>query len=602
MVREMRKLYPPSTLFFALFTICYPLSTVVWAVPPPPGFPLPEGVVCRVNRQAAETRVAALKAAPFFPPPISPTTAYVLVVRVDFSDKTMTKTKAETETFFEKLKEFYLENSYGILTVSATVTNRTAGGSAGAQGSYRLPQTMATYGQGMCSDWDRLAKDAMNAANTDYNIADARADLAGNQPFNHIMIYHAGNGAETTSLPNKLCDNDDIWSVFVPTGTSGGSSDIKNVTGDFFRYAGISFNGVTVVPETEAGGIDPLGVIVHEYGHQLGLPDLYNAQGGGATVVGKWSLMDAGVYIGSPQGSNPAHLDAWSKQFLGFSAPQTVSSAKDQTFSIEQAELSRTAFVRIPIDVSSVGSDKEYFLLEYRRTSGATYDTALPGQGLLIWHIDDSIASNETRLAQNSINNGTPNRGVDLVEADSSNPSTNQGDAGDVWPGSSVNTSFTVPKSNAFNGKESGIVVSGISGAGTSGMSFNVTKLGAGSVIEVASTRVTSYPNPASPSAVKGARAGNDTLTTLVLQLARPFKTAVLTIHNLAGELVRNVPQSEIKLQAGAGLPSADEKWVYEYNWNGKNDDGEPVAPGVYLYRYKLDDSAVRTGRMVIIR
>lgn len=583
-------------------------SSLLFAVPPPPGFPVPEGFVCRVNRAATASRIAAVKAAPFFQVPLSPTTAYVAVIRVEFADAgtngnaAMSVNLAATRAFFEKVKDFYLENSYGLLTVSATITN--AG--SGTSGSYRLPANLSSYACGINSNWDKLAKDAAAAADAEINFADARPDLAGNQPFNAIMLYHAGPGAETSNTPNSF-----IWSVFVPTSTSAGTfscptgvtEGIRNVAGDFFRYDTISFSGMTVVPEKEVGVIDPLGVICHEFGHQLGLPDLYLNPS--SSVPGNWTLMDSGVFVGSPQGSNPSHFDAWSKQFLGFSAPQIISSSKGASSSIAQAETSRTGFIRIPIDVSSVGSDKEYFLLEYRRTSGATYDNALPGQGLIIWHIDDSIASNESRLAQNNINSGVPNRGVDIVTADSSHPSDfisqtqqNRGDDGDPFPGSTNNSSFNTPKSDAYNGTQSGIVVSNISGAGSASMTMNITKLGAAATLD-SIAKMINYPNPASPSALKGSRAAPNTLTTLVFQLSRPFKTAKLSIHDLSGTLVRNISQGDIQLQA---QPSTDFKWVYEYNWDGKNDDGESVGPGVYLYRFKADDTVLKIGKMVVIK
>ncbi|MCS7258567.1 MAG: hypothetical protein NZ601_04295, partial [candidate division WOR-3 bacterium] len=47
---------------------------------------------------------------------------------------------------------------------------------------------------------------------------------------------------------------------------------------------------------------------------------------------------------------------------------------------------------------------KEYFLIENRRKTG--FDVNLPGQGLLIYHIDDSVIAQ--RRGSNKINAGTP--------------------------------------------------------------------------------------------------------------------------------------------------------------------------------------------------
>jgi M6 family metalloprotease-like protein len=531
---------------------------------------------------------AALKAAPglkgagpFFATPLSATTAYVLVVRVDYSDRNMTKTLAQTQAFFDSMKTFYRENSYGLMTVSATVTNNV----------YRSTSTLAATGQGLCSFYSNIAHDALAAAAVDYNISQATA--AGGRPFTHLMVYHAGFGAETSG--DSGCATDNIWSVYAPTVPVG--SDPRNGVIQPLTANGVFFNGVTVVPELENFSVDPLGVICHEYGHQLGLPDLYNTPS--LSAVGKWSLMDAGIYIGSPQGSNPAHLDAWSKQFLGFSQPQTITAATAQSKTLLNAATDKTSFLRIPVDVSPVGANNEYFLLEYRRASGTSYDTALPTRGLLIWHVDDSVAMNTSRLDNNNINNGSPNRGLDLVEADGSDPSSNTGDSGDPWQDGST---FALPKSNAFNNSASGIVVSNVSGVASNSPSItmNVTKLAAAGSVDIAKTL--SAPNPAGSGYPAMGRASAGTLTTLIFQLTRPYQTAKLTIHDLSGSLVKNVPSSEISLQAGPNLPSADFKWVYEYNWDGKNDGGESVASGVYLYRFKADENVIKTGKIAVVR
>ena len=560
---------------------------------------------CRINPTAFKQRVAALRAArtieglgPYFPLPLSPTTSYVLVIRIDYTDQQMSKTLAQTQADFANLKTFYLENSFGLMAVSATVTNCITGGAGGCSptgtGAYRMVAPLSSYANGIQSAYSTIAHDALNAANVDYNLAQAPG-APGGKAFDHILVYHAGVGSETCGTAG--CQSSNIWSVFAPTEPAG--SPLTNGVTVPFTADGVSFPGVSAIPEQENGSIQPFGVYCHEYGHQLGLPDLYDTDTG-QSVVGKWSLMDAGAYLGSPLlGSNPAHLDAWSKQFLGFSQPQPIApaTAQSKTISNAAAQGSNKAFLRIPIDVSSVGGTNEYFLLEYRQGSGSSYDLSIPNHGLLIWHVDDSIASNQSRLDNNNVNTGSPNRGLTLISADGSDPSTNQGDSGDPWQDGAT---FALPQSSAFNGTPSGIVVSNLSGSGSGAMSMNITRLASASSVDIVKT--ITAPNPAGTGYTPMTRAAPGTLTTMIFQLTRPFKSAKLTIHELSGALVRNVPQTSLSLQAGPGLPSADYKWVYEYNWDGKNDDGESVASGVYLYRFKADDDAVKTGKLVVIR
>ncbi len=575
--------------FFILLWALAPALAV--AVPPPPGSIVPTRDVCRPNPLAQNARGAALKAAPFFPAPLSLTTAYVLLVRVDFSDQVMSKTKTEAESFMEDMKRFYMENSYGVLSVSATVTQRGTGGTAGAQGAYRMPLSLASYAQGVCSNYDQLAKDAMTAADADYNLSAS----------SHIMIYHAGIGAETAN--DSACQTDNIWSVFAPTVpvSSAQTDGIRNGVSDLFSYDGKSFNGAVFVPESESQNISPLGVICHEYGHQLGLPDLYKSAS--QSVVGKWSLMDAGVYIGSPQGSNPAHLDPWSKQFLGFfSNPQTLTvSDSAQDITLAYAELAANAYVRIPISgVAGVDGTKEYFLLERRgrnSITGKLFDDALPygtlEQGFLIWHADDNIMTSEERLTANSVNAGVPNFGLDLVEAGGNGPGImTTGLVSDSFPGSTGKNLFAAPLSNSFGNQQTGILIAGFYNA-----SLTAKKAFAASSQEIA--KLINFPNPGGPAYPQKQSAPAGTLTTIVLQAAKPAQSLQLTIHDLSGSLVREVPEFSIRANAAA---SGTQKFVYEYDWDGRTDGGEAVAPGVYLYRFRVDDNKTKTGKLVIVR
>jgi M6 family metalloprotease-like protein len=110
----------------------------------------------------------------------------------------------------------------------------------------------------------------------------------------------------------------------------------------------------------------------------------------------------------------------------------------------------------------------EYLIVENRRASG--FDANLPGQGLLIWHAENSTAY--TYLGNSGGASNTQQRGLVLQEADGAfdllEPSYqggNSGDAGDPYPGSSNNRSFdstTTPLSRTNGGARSPASVSGI--------------------------------------------------------------------------------------------------------------------------------------------
>jgi len=130
-----------------------------------------------------------------------------------------------------------------------------------------------------------------------------------------------------------------------------------------------------------------VGVMAHEYGHALGLEDLYDTSfltrpdqppeedGAG---IGSWGLMGWGG-IGWHGDDAPASMCAWSLEKLGW--VEVVTLRRDTTVTFEPVRISRKIY-KIPL------TDREYFLLEYRRAQDCYYDRNIPADGLLIWHVD----------------------------------------------------------------------------------------------------------------------------------------------------------------------------------------------------------------------
>jgi immune inhibitor A len=113
-------------------------------------------------------------------------------------------------------------------------------------------------------------------------------------------------------------------------------------------------------------------------------------------------------------------------------------------------------------------NSQEYYLIENRQLTG--YDGSLPGSGLLIWHIDDSIYGNTDEFHPK----------IKLIQADGADQlqtGWNQGDAGDAYPGLSNNTIFNStshPNSKAYSGSDTYVSVTEIPSASAS-MRFKIT-------------------------------------------------------------------------------------------------------------------------------
>jgi immune inhibitor A len=98
------------------------------------------------------------------------------------------------------------------------------------------------------------------------------------------------------------------------------------------------------------------------------------------------------------------------------------------------------------------------------------YDAQLPGDGLLIWHIDENQSGNTDENHYK----------VGLVQADglrNLERDQNRGDRGDPYPGSRNNTNLTAsttPNSNSFTGVSTGVSIVNIAASGAM-MSANIT-------------------------------------------------------------------------------------------------------------------------------
>jgi len=256
------------------------------------------------------------------------------------------------------------------------------------------------------------------------------------------IIIHAGQGGE--------CGTSDLWSHHFFLGGWGYGAYTTSTR----RHGGgyITVNDYVLVPEKScSSGVIEIGVICHEYGHSLGLPDLYNTETGGAGIGG-WGLMGTGSWGGDgSHPETPSLPSAWSRRELGWCTETVV--VQDGVVSLPAI----SSEDRILVVREETMPDGEVFLVENRLQVG--FDASLPGAGLLVWHVDGAVISATRSL--NEVNAGTI-PGLALEQADGLDQI---GDAGDPWPGSSGAIRFaanTTPGSQTNTGARTDVVLSAI--------------------------------------------------------------------------------------------------------------------------------------------
>ena len=229
-------------------------------------------------------------------------------------------------------------------------------------------------------------------------------------------------------------------------------------------------NKYTIQPELYGTGtsISTIGVFAHEFGHALGLPDLYDTDYT-SEGVGNWSLMAGGSwnYSGGNGGNRPAHLDPWCKWKLGWIQPSAISCST--SVSLPAVETSSSGFFGLLNGSTPYTASGEYFLVENRQQTG--FDVGLPGPGLLIWHVDEGRTNNNSECYPGGalLCNSTRHYKVSLVQADNLwdlEQKADRGDNGDPYPGSTSKVTFnagSAPNSNIFAGAADGGAASGVS-------------------------------------------------------------------------------------------------------------------------------------------
>lgn len=199
---------------------------------------------------------------------------------------------------------------------------------------------------------------------------------------------NAKNNKEKTALLTESLE------LFIK---KNGKEALKDYDGVFFLYAGNSLaeNRADIywphranlrfgdkswpyfIVQEGGGKMTDISVFCHEFGHMLGLPDLYaRPEQPGSEGVWQWCAMSNQIGNGRPQ-----HFCAWSKEQLGWIKPTIIDPRVKQKLVLSPIEDDPTQCFKVVVRTDG----SEYFLLENRKKTG--WDSQLPGEGLLVWRV-----------------------------------------------------------------------------------------------------------------------------------------------------------------------------------------------------------------------
>lgn len=345
---------------------------------------------------------------------------HVCIILVEFADNSFASADASTafNDMFNKpgynangasgsVADFFKASSNGQFTPTLDVL-----------GPVKLSKNMSYYGGNDWSGNDKAPEEMVIDACTlldptvDFSVYDTDNDGV----IDNVYVVYAGYGEAQGAPANTIWPHS--WAVY------NGAGRTKYLDGKLLDHYATS----NELRGTSGKVMDGIGTFCHEFSHVMGLPDLYATTYTSAFTPGKYSLMDYGSY-NNDSNTPPTH-SGYERYCLGWIEPKVLDAP--ETISLksiaDEGHYNDVCIIKTP-------KTNEYFILENRQKK--SWDSYIPGHGMLIWHID----YNPSVWASNTCNNTVGRQYIDIEEADNIQSESTR--AGDTFPGTNNVTSFT---------------------------------------------------------------------------------------------------------------------------------------------------------------
>ena len=307
------------------------------------------------------------------------------------------------------VKDYYLENSYGLVNLEFTIFNN-------GEQWFKITDPTKTESYYANNKVSEFVADAINlASNGGVNLSSR--DI--------VAVLHAGTSRQLSKDSNKLSSQ--TWPL---------------------NSQPLNFPPYKILVAED----DPVGALAHESGHIIGAlltpentvtPDLYRMGD-----IGKWDLMAKGSWNGGVlniNGTNPPYISSYIREFLGWMDYQIYPKSAYGDYWLNSLETTRygDSIFRYNLEDNNTAATQKYYILEYRNRNLKTWDSSLPNlsdKHLILYYVDekgfpefgynqDGMMHNQYRLvtipgndpSNNEINDGILNSSINETYRDFDN-------------------------------------------------------------------------------------------------------------------------------------------------------------------------------------
>lgn len=275
-----------------------------------------------------------------------------------------------------------------------------------------------------CDHFDEAIRQSLTELHDSGEVDFSKYDLDNDGVVDNIYFFFAGYGQADTGRTDCIWPHQADYEMFME------AYNLPELIFDGKKIASYACSAELKgsMPQNYQPFLCGIGTFCHEYGHVLGLPDLYDTVGGNTQTPAYWDIMANGSY--NDRSTCPPMMSAYERWLCRWIE---LEDAEDGTlYSLPASTKDDYKALRINVASNERTGTSEFFIIESR--ADELWDSSLEDHGLLIWHIDyDKKVWN-----QNTVNsNGKPH--VIIMPASRANKQV-------TWPGATGEYDMTYPE------------------------------------------------------------------------------------------------------------------------------------------------------------